>query len=113
MMPATIRDKPRSCGPTLRAAILPELPRPEPDDGVEVDDPARLVSGDLLVGQADLARERLVGEPGPSGQSPANGDGEAAPQFGIPWLYTALFRISRWRLGDATERKADPATGSK
>jgi hypothetical protein len=46
-------------------------------------------------GQADLRRERLVGEPGPPGQSPANGDGEAAPQLGIRWLYTALFRISR------------------
>ncbi len=75
--------------------MLPELPRPGADDGGEVDDPARLVFGDLRVGQADLRRERLVGEPGPSGQSPANGGGEAAPQFGIRWLYTALFRISR------------------
>ena len=62
---------------------------------MEVDAPAPLVLGDLGVVQADLRRERLLGEPGPSGQSPANGDREAAPQFGIRWLYTALLRISR------------------
>ena len=75
--------------------MLPELPRPGADDGVEVDAPAPLVFGDLGVGQADLRRERLMGEPGPSGQSPANGHGEAAPLLGIRWLYTALLRISR------------------
>jgi len=81
---------------------------------VEVNDPARLVFGDLRVGQADLRRERLVGEPGPSGQSPVNGDGQAAPQFGIRWTYAALFRIGRWRLGDATKRKADqPGTSGE
>jgi hypothetical protein len=63
---------------------------------VEVDAPAPLVFGDFGVGQADQRRERLLGEPGPSGQSPANGDGEAAPQFGIRWLYTAPQFGIRW-----------------
>ena len=54
----------------------------EPDDGVEVDDAAALVFGDLGVGDPDLRGEGLAGEPGLAGQGPAQGDGEAAPQFG-------------------------------
>ena len=53
----------------------------EPDDGVEVDDAAPLVFGDLGVGDPDLGGERLVGEPGLAGESAAQRDGEAAPQF--------------------------------
>jgi hypothetical protein len=44
---------------------------------VEVDDPAALVFGDLGVGQPRLGGECLAGKPGP-----AQGDGEAPPQFG-------------------------------
>ncbi len=54
----------------------------EADDGVEVDDAAALVFGDLGVGDPDLRGKRLVGKPGLAGQGPAEGDGEAAPQFG-------------------------------
>ena len=54
----------------------------EPDDGVEVDDAAPLVFGDLGVGDPELGGERLVGEPGLAGEGPAEGDGEAPPQFG-------------------------------
>jgi hypothetical protein len=54
----------------------------EPDDGVEVDDAAALVFGDLGVGDPDLGGEGLAGEPGLAGQCPAQGDREPAPQFG-------------------------------
>ena len=54
----------------------------EADDRVEVDDPAALVFGDLGVGEPGLGGERLAGEPGLAGEGAAQGDGEAAPQFG-------------------------------
>src|SRR5204863_2286093 len=54
----------------------------EPDDGVEVDDAAALVFGDLGVGDSELGGEGFAGEPGLAGQGPAQGDGEPAPQFG-------------------------------
>src|SRR5262249_2502893 len=54
----------------------------EADDGVEVDNAAALVFGDLGVGDPDLGGEVLAGEPGVAGQGPAQGDGESAPQFG-------------------------------
>ena len=53
----------------------------EPDDGVEVDDATMLVFGDLGVGDPELRGEGLAGEPGLAGQLPAQGDGEATPQF--------------------------------
>ena len=54
----------------------------EPDDGVEVDDAAPLVLGDLGVGETGLRGERLAGQPGAAGQRPAERDGEPAPQLG-------------------------------
>ena len=54
----------------------------EADDGVEVDDPAALVFGDLGVGEPSLSGERLTGQPGLAGEGSAQRDGEAAPQFG-------------------------------
>jgi hypothetical protein len=54
----------------------------KPDDGVKVDDAAPLVLSDLCEGDADLGGERLIGQPGHAGQSPAQGNGEPAPQFG-------------------------------
>ena len=54
----------------------------EADDGVEVDHAAALVFGDLGEGDPDLRGERLVGQPGLAGEGAAQGDGEAAPQFG-------------------------------
>jgi len=53
----------------------------EAKDGVEVDDAAPLVLGDLGKGNPDLSGERLIGEPGLAGECPAQGDGEAPPQF--------------------------------
>jgi hypothetical protein len=54
----------------------------EPDDGVEVDHAAALVFGDLGERDPDLGSQRLVGQPGLASERPAEGDGEAAPQFG-------------------------------
>jgi len=54
----------------------------EADDGVEVDDAAPLVLGDLGVGETSLGGERLAGQPGAAGQGPAERDGEPAPQLG-------------------------------
>jgi hypothetical protein len=54
----------------------------EPDDGVEVDDAAALVFGDLGVGDPELRGEGLAGESGLAGQGPAQGDGEPSSQFG-------------------------------
>jgi hypothetical protein len=51
-------------------------------DGVKVDNSAALVLGDLGVGEPGLCGERLAGEPGLAGEGPAEGDREAAPQFG-------------------------------
>jgi hypothetical protein len=51
----------------------------EPDDGVEVDDAAALVFGDLGVGDPQLCGEGLAGEPGLTGESAPQGDTEAAP----------------------------------
>jgi hypothetical protein len=48
----------------------------EADDGVEVDDAAALVFGDLGVGDPELRGEGLAGEPGLTGQRPPQGDGE-------------------------------------
>ena len=42
----------------------------EADDGVEMDDPAPLVFGDLGIGDPYLPGERLVGQPGLAGQRP-------------------------------------------
>src|ERR1019366_3537786 len=54
----------------------------EPDDGVEVDHAAALVFGDLGVGDAQLRGERRAAHPGLAGECPAQGNGEAAPEFG-------------------------------
>jgi hypothetical protein len=54
----------------------------EADDGVEVDNPATLVFGDLGVGDPELGGECLIGEPGQTGKGSPEGDGEAAPQVG-------------------------------
>ena len=54
----------------------------EPDDGVEVDDAAPLVFSDLGVGDPQLPSEGFDGQPGLTGQCPAEGDSEPAPQFG-------------------------------
>jgi hypothetical protein len=54
----------------------------KPDDGVEVDDAAPLILGNLGVGQPGLGGERLAGESGPAGQRAAERDGEPAPQLG-------------------------------
>jgi hypothetical protein len=54
----------------------------EADDGVEVDHAAALVLSDLGKRNPQLRGEGLVRQPGLAGDGPAEGDGEAAPQFG-------------------------------
>jgi hypothetical protein len=54
----------------------------EADDGVEVDHAAALVFGDLGEGDPQLGGEGLVRQPGLASKGAAQGDGEAAPQFG-------------------------------
>ena len=49
---------------------------------MEVNDSTPLVFGNLGVGDTDLGRERLVGQPGLPGECAAQGDGEPAPQVG-------------------------------
>src|SRR5262249_58454081 len=53
----------------------------KPDDGVEVDDAAPLVFSHLGEGDADLGGKRVTGQPGLSGDGPAQGDGEPSPYF--------------------------------
>jgi hypothetical protein len=45
---------------------------------VEVDDTTALIFGDLGVGDTDVSREGLVGQPSLPGQVAAQSDGEAA-----------------------------------
>src|SRR5262249_37844006 len=48
---------------------------------VEVDDAAPLVFSYLGEGDSDLGGKRLTGQPGLSGEGPAQGDGEPSPHF--------------------------------
>ena len=97
----------------------------EADDRVEMDDSAALVLGDLGVGKPRLCRERLAGEPGPTGEGPAQGDGESAPQLGGAGVeqdragVVVAVRAQRFaelvvvsgvllRAGDANAMRADP-----
>jgi hypothetical protein len=52
----------------------------EPDDGVEVDQAAPLVFGDLAVGEACLVGELADLDPGPSSELPAQPHREALPE---------------------------------
>ena len=52
------------------------------DDGVEVDDAACLVLGDLDEPDAELGAQRLLGHPGQPGQAAGQVGGEPAPQVG-------------------------------
>ena len=52
------------------------------DDGVEVDDAACLVLGDLDEPDAELVVQRLLGDPGQPGQAAGQVGGEPAPQVG-------------------------------
>jgi hypothetical protein len=66
-----------------RAALAScSVAKPPTHRGLLIPDAAALIFGDLGVGDPDLGGEGLAGEPGLTGQGPAQGDGEAAPQFG-------------------------------
>jgi hypothetical protein len=58
----------------------------EADDGVEVNHATALVLGDLGERDPQLRRQGLVSQPGLAGESPVEGYGEAAPQFGVQAL---------------------------
>ena len=54
----------------------------EADDGVEVDDAACLVFGDLDEPDAELAAQHLLGDPGQPGQAAGQVGDKPAPQVG-------------------------------